>query len=416
MGRQVYNIGFTKGLLTIESIDRVNYTCVCKCACGNIVDLPLTVFTGRRPKIKSCGCLFPKRSELKIYNNEIFKPFIKTDRIMALMGKTYGRLTIIDILGKRTGNSIYCVALCTCGKEKVINTDAVVTGLTTSCGCYSKEVCANRWAVERDGLKGATTANTFFSYTIYDEKYKKWTITCNNCGKLQASVNKYEAEKLLCSCRRRGIDRLSLLVGTTINWITVDELIVPEKGITAFKCHCMCGKIEIYPAYYIENKRVACCKNCTLRYKSLQYGGTGVPGETRGLSAYLRDNDLAGKWSSKIYQQYRSVCAISNISFNNIKNSLEIHHLNALTNIINANNISIINYQEVMQSDLQNIKTLFYNIDNGILLKKELHRLLHKELGKAPTKEQSLTWINAKRAENNLSPLLWNDSLQQYIG
>jgi hypothetical protein len=51
-----------------------------------------------------------------------------------MIGKTYGRLTILRIYSR------YCDCKCACGNMKLrADTHAVRTGNTKSCGCYSKE-------------------------------------------------------------------------------------------------------------------------------------------------------------------------------------------------------------------------------------------------------------------------------------
>lgn len=51
-------------------------------------------------------------------------------------GSTFGKLTVLKMLPTRNKNS-YCLCKCECGNEKIIRTDALLKGKTTSCGCYS---------------------------------------------------------------------------------------------------------------------------------------------------------------------------------------------------------------------------------------------------------------------------------------
>jgi hypothetical protein len=77
----------------------------------------------KRGLIKSCGCI---KGEKKIPN---------------LVGKTFGRLTVIEI-GPRTSvkKGTYYLCRCECGNLKEIKAQALVSGATLSCGCYNKEV------------------------------------------------------------------------------------------------------------------------------------------------------------------------------------------------------------------------------------------------------------------------------------
>lgn len=55
-----------------------------------------------------------------------------------LTGKRFGRLTVIGVEdnGKR---KTYYVCQCDCGNVKVVRSDALISGVTKSCGCIKKE-------------------------------------------------------------------------------------------------------------------------------------------------------------------------------------------------------------------------------------------------------------------------------------
>lgn len=61
------------------------------------------------------------------------------------IGETFGRLTIIanaEGLGKRRERAFMCA--CACGNEKVVALRRMVSGKTSSCGCFSVEATAAR--------------------------------------------------------------------------------------------------------------------------------------------------------------------------------------------------------------------------------------------------------------------------------
>lgn len=95
----------------------------CQCSCGNIT------FTSsadlKRGSSKSCGCLH------------------KETYTIDLVGRTFGRLTVV----KRSGTDRYGKAQwecqCACGNIKTVNGNNLRSGGTTSCGCRSKEQMKN---------------------------------------------------------------------------------------------------------------------------------------------------------------------------------------------------------------------------------------------------------------------------------
>lgn len=55
-------------------------------------------------------------------------------------GDTFGRLTIKNGIPIRKGREKYFEVLCVCGKDKIVAKGSLISGRTTSCGCYCKEV------------------------------------------------------------------------------------------------------------------------------------------------------------------------------------------------------------------------------------------------------------------------------------
>lgn len=56
-----------------------------------------------------------------------------------LNGRRFGRLVAMTRAGSRWGKALW-LCKCDCGNEKVINSRALISENTTSCGCYHKEV------------------------------------------------------------------------------------------------------------------------------------------------------------------------------------------------------------------------------------------------------------------------------------
>jgi hypothetical protein len=55
-----------------------------------------------------------------------------------LTGKKFGRLIVVSEYGRRHG-SVTWFCRCECGKEKVIRSSNLLSGSSTSCGCYAAE-------------------------------------------------------------------------------------------------------------------------------------------------------------------------------------------------------------------------------------------------------------------------------------
>lgn len=101
----------------------------CVCDCGNTSIVSGKNLNHKINPTRSCGC-----GMYQIRNN--------------LVGRKFGRLSVIEKVKGKTLKSGYeqqtykCV--CDCGNETVVPYSALMTGNTTSCGCYAKELLGKR--------------------------------------------------------------------------------------------------------------------------------------------------------------------------------------------------------------------------------------------------------------------------------
>lgn len=120
----------------------------CRCDCGNdCLAVSSQLLKGYK---KSCGCLS--------------HPPLKD-----LVGKRFGRLTVLAYEGKRNGMHRWRCR-CDCGRETVVGQTLLQSGKTKSCGCLRKEQIRNNLQLE-EGT----------SVTIL-EANKKRTIASNTSG------------------------------------------------------------------------------------------------------------------------------------------------------------------------------------------------------------------------------------------
>jgi len=143
----------------------------CLCDCGNIINVTGCGLTQKRTT--SCGC----------YHKEITSN--------NLVGKVFGRLTVLrDVGSDRQGNIIW-ECQCSCKKETIVNVigSSLVRGNTQSCGCYRVEQLQEKHSGEsHHNWKGGITP--IYSTIRNSIEYTEWrnTIferdkyTCQSCG------------------------------------------------------------------------------------------------------------------------------------------------------------------------------------------------------------------------------------------
>lgn len=117
MGRKIKDdlTGRNFGNLTV--IGFVNGLWKCKCSCGNYSYLTRTQLTSGSKK--SCGCV---------------------RRAGNLVGKRFGKLTVVKKAGVDKNNFVNWECKCDCGNIKVIRGTSLKRGLTKSCGCLHKKI------------------------------------------------------------------------------------------------------------------------------------------------------------------------------------------------------------------------------------------------------------------------------------
>lgn len=127
-------IGQTFGELTVLEMlygykNKKTY-CRCLCSCGKECIVQMNNLT--KGYTKSCGC---RQGEF------VWNARGRTN----LKGLVFGRLTVVEMLynynnTKRT----YCRCICSCGNETIVDMGNLLSGRTSSCGCWEKESRHNR--------------------------------------------------------------------------------------------------------------------------------------------------------------------------------------------------------------------------------------------------------------------------------
>ena len=191
MPPKVNLIGKRYGKLVVkkEMLERKGGAVVweCLCDCGNVCYAVTADLN--RGAVQSCGC----------YNSECHKH--KNE----MVGKKFGKLTVIKDSGKRKkSREVIWECLCDCGNIKEAPTHALKSGITTSCGCETK----NKYKKRKHRFKDLT-GKTFGRLKVIERinyKNKKgvfWLCECS-CKKhtriIASSRNLLKGHKMSCGC------------------------------------------------------------------------------------------------------------------------------------------------------------------------------------------------------------------------
>lgn len=118
--RNIDLVGHRFGRLVVLSRSATSAKWVCRCDCGNLVEVTIThLKTGHT---KSCGCL------QKDITSEV--------RGINLKGQRFGLFTVEGLdIEKSTSEKKYWICQCDCGNRISVSTGDLRSGNTQSCGC-----------------------------------------------------------------------------------------------------------------------------------------------------------------------------------------------------------------------------------------------------------------------------------------
>ncbi len=152
------NIGKKFGRLLIieDSGDRtkdgsIKYKCLCDCGKVHYA----TITNLKKGRVKSCGCYQKESGKM---NGEKHK--------LDLIGRRYGKLTVLSCTGEKQGSNYLWECRCDCGNITVVPTSSLTKGRTQSCGCQAKETAFNN-IHEQLGLIEGTNVSLISKNTIF---------------------------------------------------------------------------------------------------------------------------------------------------------------------------------------------------------------------------------------------------------
>lgn len=116
------------GRLTVIGKGSVGPKLLCRCSCGNIVEVSKSNL--KSGSTKSCGCL--RREHCR----EIAKQINNGRHYKDITGQRFGKLVALDRVNDGGQSTWKCQ--CDCGRTKIVKMKNLISGCTKSCGCLSR--------------------------------------------------------------------------------------------------------------------------------------------------------------------------------------------------------------------------------------------------------------------------------------
>lgn len=184
-------------------------------------------------------------------------------------GEKWGRLTILSEYERCNQNKRRVVCLCECGNETIASTNNLVSGNTTSCGCYGQE------ARQTHGLSKSRV------YNIHEGMLRRCKPTERNLKEF-----KYHAAKGVKVCDRWNPEK----GGSFENFF--EDMGHPPEGTSL-------DRIDVNGDYTPENCRWA---DASIQGYNKNKDPNNTSGKT-GVSFYTRNQ----KWSAEIHFQSKHI-------------------------------------------------------------------------------------------------------------
>lgn len=168
----------------------------CTCECGNNKDIYFHNI--RKGFTKSCGC------------GEKASRFGRKHSDDSIVGKKFGRLTIIEDSGERESNgSVLWKCQCDCGNITYSNSSNLKRGHTTSCGCAKQDFIEST----KIDIIGRKFGFLTVLEEVFNDSYKRRMVKCKcDCGNetICAVTDLTTGHSMSCGCMCKSKGEMSI--------------------------------------------------------------------------------------------------------------------------------------------------------------------------------------------------------------
>lgn len=223
-----------------------------------------------------------------------------------LTDRRFSRLKVISEQSKDKNNMRRWLCVCDCGNERVVYQNALCSGVTKSCGCYSAEETSKRMS---QGWNKVFTKE----YLLKEHKEKQRSLReiakehgCNvSC--IIRYMRKFEIE---------ANDPFYALAGQKVEMLFVKDLAYTKNGCSYWNCICDCGNKKVVCGKSIVRRSAVSC-GCWNKNKCWQ--GVGDLGKTywskivKHASERNLEFSIDMKYAWKLFQKQKGKCALSGV-------------------------------------------------------------------------------------------------------
>lgn len=161
---------------------------------------------------------------MSLTNHTVTRDYAPLDsshgRFRNLKGKAFGRLMVIELLGRHNGRTFW-LCRCECGVTTEADRNHLLSGRTQSCGCYRKETTS-----EKNMTHGCSHTKT----------YKSWTAAKQRClNPENADYPDYGGRGIVFAASWMQFENFLADMGMRPEGLSLDR-IDPDKGYEPGNC------------------------------------------------------------------------------------------------------------------------------------------------------------------------------------
>lgn len=218
----------------------------CQCDCGNECDVSGSHL--RSGHTVSCGCQIASLGKAA-----------KKD----LTGKIFGKLTVIEDVGRTKNGRVLWRCKCECGSEVMVSSADLLTDSTRSCGCLQRERASQTHKINLTGLHiGNFTVIEEIKDKRYSDKSVIWDCKCDFCGRHKQFPSTVILHSLPYSC---GCINLNSKGEKIIGDILTKNFIYYIPQYTFKDCINPCTGRKLYFDFYLPDY------NTCIEYDGIQH-------------------------------------------------------------------------------------------------------------------------------------------------
>ena len=195
-----------------------------------------------------------------------------------MIGRTFGRLTVISEEGRSKNGSITYLCSCSCGKQVVVKGTALRNGNNLSCGCLKKELLSKR-SIKNLAGKTINGIKVIEEAGRTNAQKVKWLCVCPECGENFIAIGNSLVSNRVKRCpkcsKKKHAEIITEAIHNKADRYAKEKLIgkkygsleiikrtdkKDKNGKCLYECYCsLCGQTSLFALQNLRRRKTCGC-------------------------------------------------------------------------------------------------------------------------------------------------------------